>query len=50
MLRASERLMGCTEVGFVEFSGGLEKAKPLIFQSDYIEWACVSTRGGIFGK
>jgi hypothetical protein len=26
--------MGCTEVGFVEFSGGLENARPLIFQSD----------------
>jgi hypothetical protein len=27
--------MGITEVGFVEFSGGVEKPRPEIFQSDY---------------
>jgi hypothetical protein len=35
MLSTSERLIGVTEVGFVELSGGLAKLKPLIFQSDY---------------
>jgi hypothetical protein len=35
MLRASERLIGVTEVAFVELSGGLAKLRPLIFQSDY---------------
>lgn len=34
MFRVSERLMGVTEEGFVEPSGGLEKLNPLIFQSD----------------
>ena len=35
MLSTSDKLMGCTEVGLVEFSGGLEKASPLSFQSDW---------------
>jgi len=35
ILRTSERLMGVTDVGFVELSGGLAKLRPLIFQSDF---------------
>jgi hypothetical protein len=35
ILSVSERLIGVTEVAFVELSGGLEKLSPLIFQSDY---------------
>jgi hypothetical protein len=34
MFRVSERLIGVTDEGFVEPSGGLEKLNPLIFQSD----------------
>ncbi len=28
--------MGVTEVGFVEFSGGVQKPRPEIFQSDWL--------------
>lgn len=34
IFRTSERLIGVTEVGLVELSGGLAKLSPLIFQSD----------------
>ena len=35
MFNISCRLMGWKEVGLEELSGGLQKERPLIFQSDY---------------
>jgi len=35
MFNTSCRLMGWNDVGLDEFSGGLQKERPLIFQSDW---------------